>query len=105
MILAFSKEEKIGEHTNGSTHRSSQTGSPALINLLMDVEAQIPEQVATNLLGDRYRKLNFALPKPVALDDYKEIDKLLKYTREFIGSDLVRWHETILWTKEHLGKR
>lgn len=87
------------------THGSPHSGSPALVNLLMDVEAQIPEQVISKLLGDRYRKLNFALPKPIALDDYKSIDHLLKYTREFIGNDLVGWHETIMWTKDHLGKR
>ncbi|WP_420422339.1 patatin-like phospholipase family protein [Simkania sp.] len=87
------------------THGSPHSGSPALVNLLMDVEAQIPEQVASKLLGDRYRKLNFALPKAIGLDDYKSIDHLLKYTREFIGNDLTGWHETIAWTNEHLGKR
>lgn len=101
----FLKDGKDWGAYDWITHGSAHSGSPALVNLLMDVEAQIPEQVASKLLGDRYRKLNFALPEAIALDDYKSIDHLLKYTREFIGNDLAGWHDTIIWTNEHLSKR
>jgi len=81
---------------------SDHSGYPPLLNLLMDVESQVPEQVASRLLGERYRKINFPLPKPIALDDYEEIKKLIKYTQQFIDRDLPGWHETIVWADEYI---
>lgn len=81
---------------------SDDSGYVPLLNLLMDVDSQIPEQVVSQLLKDRYKKVNFALPDAIALDDYEKIDDLIEYTKEFIRNNRRIWNEITVWVDNNL---
>ena len=82
---------------------SKETGRLPLLNMLMDVEEQSSAQVCAKLLGNRYRKVDFNLPKLISLDDYKHIKNLIKYTQDFILKDKVVWQENCEWVSNYFN--
>ena len=84
---------------------SEQTGAAPFLQLLMDVQEQASGQVCAELLGDRYRKIDFPLPEVIELDDYEQISTLIKYTQEFILKDQDVWKQTCLWVSDHFSTR
>jgi hypothetical protein len=82
---------------SGSKHSDSQP----LLHMVLDVEGQIPEQVAEKLLGSRYKRIDFELESDVALDDYKHISKLIKTTDHFIKNDSSQWIQDCKWVSEN----
>lgn len=82
--------------------RSGSIGASPLLSLIMDVDEQIPSEMCTALLGKAYRKINLPLTESFPLDDYKQIDKMITYTKQFIHEDKVGWQETCEWVEQNL---
>ncbi|NGX26256.1 MAG: putative sporulation hydrolase CotR [Chlamydiae bacterium] len=77
-------------------------GTVPLIELLMDVEEQMPEQVCTKLLGKSYKKIDFPLTQTFGLDDYPKIPALLEYTENYIKNNPEEWSQVCSWLKENI---
>lgn len=78
----------------------SNEGTIPLVEVLMDVSDQIPEQVCSMLLGQNYTKFDFPLTQDFALDDYPKIPKLLKFTEDYIQTNPELWSKTCQRLKE-----
>ncbi|MFP4016132.1 MAG: patatin-like phospholipase family protein, partial [Halanaerobiales bacterium] len=50
-----------------------------LINLLMDGDARADDMITSQLIGDKYHRLNPVLPEPIGMDQYGKIDFLKEY--------------------------
>jgi len=81
---------------NPATWWKSQ-GSAPLISLILDVEDQVPQQLLSIVLPDSYMKIDFPLTHEVALDDYKNIDFLIKETDNYISSHPFYWENVCMW--------
>ena len=76
---------------------SRESGHFPLVNLLLDLQADIPQQVLTKLLGNRYRKVDILLVKDVQLQEFKEIPYLIDYTKKCIRSRPEEWQSILKW--------
>lgn len=81
---------------------SKSAGGVPLVNLLLDVQQQVPGQFCKQLLGHNYLKLNFVLPEDIPLDAYLEISDLIEDTDEYIFGDQETWNEHVRWARRHL---
>jgi len=79
---------------------SHESGHLPLLNLIMDVEEQIPEQILTRFLGDQYRKIDIRFSRDMVMDDYKEIPELIQYTQKYINARPKKWNEECLWVRQ-----
>jgi len=77
-------------------------GTIPLVEVLMDVEDQIPGQVCSMLLGKAYTKFDFPLTQDFALDDYPKIPELLQFTEDYIKNDPAMWSSTCQWLRENI---
>lgn len=77
-------------------------GTMPLVELLMDVQSQVPGQVCAKLLGNSYTKFDFPLTESFALDDYQKIPELLKYTENYIETHSTEWLQIRSWLKEYI---
>ncbi len=103
----YSAAEVPGDESWGVTQwlanlTGQNSGSSPLIEVLMDVQQQIPGQVCTKFLGDSYRKFNFPLTEYFGLDEYEKIPALLKYTDEYIQANTTQWSATCDWLSRQL---
>ncbi len=63
-----------------------------LVNILSDGSMELVDEQCHRLLKhSQYHRLAPALPKPIALDGYKEIPDLIRYANEVDISDTVTW--------------
>ena len=77
-------------------------GTLPLVEVLMDVQDQIPGQVCAALLGSFYAKYDFPLTQTFALDDYQKIPNLLQFVNDYIKGNETYWTETCNWLKTHI---
>ncbi|MCB1110182.1 MAG: patatin-like phospholipase family protein [Chlamydiia bacterium] len=82
---------------------SKASGDSPLLSLVLDVESQIPSNVLTKLLGDRFLKIDFPLRDAISLDDYKNIKILMRDTDEFVSKNPKNWNAVITWVSSHFN--
>jgi len=81
---------------------SPNQGTIPILELLMDVQEQIPGQVCSKLLGNSYQRIDFLLTEPIALDDYQKIPDLLQYIENYIQNNPSLWSSACSWVQEKL---
>lgn len=99
---AIEGDENWGELQWISPVSGSDAGSIPLVDLLLGVQDQIPSQVLSKLLGERYRKFDFPLEESFPLDAAYKIPELLKYTETYIETHPEIWSETTSWLTERI---
>jgi len=80
---------------------SKASGREPLIDLLFDVQQQIPRQFCQKLLGERYCKINLVLANEIGLDDYSQISALIKKTDSYIEQNPNLWNSHQAWIQKH----
>ena len=70
----------------------------ALLNLTMDATADLAAIQAAQLLGNNYQRGNVPLHKPFALDDYENVDELVKATQHYIEHS-PEWQNVRTWVE------
>lgn len=71
----------------------------ALLNLTMDATAELAAIQAGEVLGANYQRGNVPLPKPFALDDWKNVDELVKATKAYMATPT--WQGICSWVKRN----
>lgn len=79
---------------------SHESGRLPILNLIMDVEEQIPEQILTKFLGGQYKKIDIPFSKEMILDDYKEVPELIQCTQKYRTSHPNKWKEDCNWVRQ-----
>lgn len=79
-------------------------GSVPLLEILMDVQQQIPSQVCSAFLGNSYFKVNFPLTTFFGLDEYEKIPHLIAYTEEFTKREAPYWNKACNWLRSNVTK-
>ncbi len=70
---------------------------PPLLDVMFDLNDQIPCFILSRILGDSYKRFNFPLEHPCALSDYKAIPSLIKETDQIITAMPEKWMGTCDW--------
>lgn len=68
-----------------------------LLNLTFDCTSQVASIQAKQILKGNYRRGNFPLKEPIALDDWKKVNELIKDTTEYLQSN--EWREICQWVE------
>jgi Patatin-like phospholipase len=68
-----------------------------LISVMCDLNDQIPFVILSRILGESYKRFNFPLQHPCALDDYEAIPALIEETDEIITAMHEKWSGTCDW--------
>ncbi|GAB2885749.1 patatin-like phospholipase family protein [Paraburkholderia jirisanensis] len=71
----------------------------ALLGLTMDSTALLAARQAEQILGDRYKRGNFVLSEPVALDDYKQVGLLESETNAYMKT--AQWQAVRQWVGQN----
>lgn len=79
-------------------------GPTPLLNMILDVEGQVPEQLCNILMPNLYHKVNVPLTTEVALDDYEGMNALIEETQEFIQINSTYWHEACNWLSDAVAQ-
>jgi hypothetical protein len=74
-----------------------------LLPVLMDGVAEAATFQCRQILGNRFRRGNVHLQKPVNLDDYQLVGELKKWTEAYMGT--LEWKEIKLWLGHKLLKK
>lgn len=83
---------------------SKTSGKDPIVNLLIDVQEQLPSQLCQKLLGNRYLKINFALPEETPLDDAEAIGPLIAQTDAYIQQNPKIWNQNLTWVRRNLRR-
>lgn len=62
-----------------------------LVQLMIDGVMGVADYQCTRLLGKRYHRLAPLLPKPIAMDDWRKTEELVKYAERAAIGRTVRW--------------
>ena len=81
---------------------TKKSGNLPLLNMIMNVEEQIPSQISQKFLGNQFLKIDFSLSKSIALDDYKSLGELIKETEQFILKHPILWKPYYQWIINHI---
>ncbi len=76
--------------------------TPKLLNMVMDVSHQVPEMLNQKFMVDCFIKIDFPLSQSISLDDYKQIDLLIKMTDDFIANHPFIWESWCQWVETYL---
>lgn len=75
---------------------------PPILSMVQGVEAEMPHEIMAILLPDTYYRIDFPLTKEIDLDDYDEIDKLIKETNHYIDQHTSFWDQSCQWLKKQV---
>jgi len=71
----------------------------ALLNLTLDLTAQLASVQAAQILRDNYCRGNVTLTQPIGLDDWKAVKQLEQVTATYIASDA--WAKVRSWVEQN----
>ena len=75
----------------------TQVPATALLNLTLDLTAEVASLQAKQILKDNYCRGNFALQNPIALDDWQRVPELINATQLYLQSP--EWQVIRQWVK------
>lgn len=75
----------------------TQVPATALLNLTLDLTAEAASMQIKQILKDNYRRGNFVLQNPIALDDWRQVSELIDATQKYLRSG--EWSEIRQWVK------
>jgi len=78
---------------------SNGVPAEALLGLTMDSTALLAARQAEQILGDRYKRGNFVLSQPIALDDYKQVGLLESETNAYM--ETAHWQAVRQWVAQN----
>ncbi|QVL57009.1 MAG: hypothetical protein KFB93_06415 [Simkaniaceae bacterium] len=82
---------------------NSKASKTPLLTMLFDVQDQLPGQLCTLLLKERYQRLNLRLSKSIHLDDVSKIPSLIEETERHIQKHPLEWKVICDWTTSLFG--
>lgn len=81
---------------------ASASGNIPILDLILDVQQQVPEQLCSQLLGSSYRKIDIFLDSGIALDAYQSIPDLTAKTERSIDADQLLWCDHAQWVRDNI---
>lgn len=79
-------------------------GKPAipLLRVLMERTCEINDYHSRMILGDHYRRFNVQLKESYAIDDWKNVSRLVKEAEEYVNTHPDKWQELVNWIEIHM---
>ncbi len=72
-----------------------------LFSLMTEVGSYVPHYPLTQLLKNKYKRLNGHLPSPIEMDDASRVPTLIRSAKHIRDLYPDEWAETVAWVKEH----
>lgn len=76
--------------------------SPPILSMIQDVESEMPQEMVSILLPKAYRRIDFPLESAIGLDDYRDMNKLIKETNDYLNQHPTFWKQTCQWLKNQM---
>lgn len=77
------------------------TPKTPLLEILMGGVQELDSYQCNHILGDRFLRLNPKVDKAYGLDDWKDVDKMIKDAEDFPANDPVAWESTLKFVKDN----